>query len=192
MDMFKKIETGLPDVSLIYPTIFRDARGFFLESYNRGEFKKIGITSEFVQDNHSCSAKGVIRGLHFQTVYPQEKLVRVVKGAIYDVSVDMRKKSGTYGRTFGVTLSDRDLVMVHIPAGFAHGFLSLEENTHVHYKTSEFYYPEYDSGILWNDPDLGIDWPLDTYGIRDPIISEKDSKLPRLKDTESPFSRGGA
>jgi len=192
MDKFKKINTELPGVSLIHPVIFRDSRGFFLECYNKNEFVNIGIISDFVQDNHSCSAKGVIRGLHFQTTYPQEKLVRVIRGAIYDVSVDMRRNSATYGRSFGVTLSDRDLVMVHIPVGFAHGFLSLEGNTHVHYKTSEFYYPEYDSGILWNDPDLGIDWPLDKHGIKDPTISEKDSQLPRLRDIESPFTLEGA
>lgn len=187
MNKFQRAETGLPGVSLIRPVIFHDSRGYFLESYNKAEFKEIGIFSEFVQDNHSYSVKGVLRGLHFQAPRPQEKLVRVVRGAIYDVCVDLRKDSATYGRSFGVTLSDRNLVMVHIPSGFAHGFLSLEDKNQVLYKTSEFYYPEYDSGILWNDPDLGIEWPLDRYGIRDPVLSEKDKKLPRLKEIESPF-----
>lgn len=187
MDTLEKLTTVVPGVSLIRPAVYRDSRGFLLESYNRKEFKKIGISTEFVQDNLSCSHKGVIRGLHFQAVHPQEKLVRVISGAIYDVAVDMRMQSATYGKSCGVTLSDHDPVMIHIPAGFAHGFLSLEDNTHVHYKTSEFYYPEYNAGISWNDPDLRIDWPLDRYGIRDPILSEKDGKLPRLKDMKSPF-----
>lgn len=190
MEKFKKYDTGLPGVSLIRPVLYRDARGYFLELYNREEFHKIGIMAEFVQDNHSCSHKGVIRGLHFQTRYPQEKLVRVTRGAIYDVMVDLREKSATYGRIYAVILSDRDPVMVHIPAGFAHGFLSLEDNTHVFYKTSEVYYPEYDAGIFWNDPDLDIDWPLEHYGVGEPLLSEKDSRLPRLRDTKSPFSSG--
>ncbi len=187
MNKFKKIDTRLPGLCLLQPSIFRDSRGFFHEFYNKNEFAELGIVSDFVQDNHSCSAKGVIRGLHFQTLFPQEKLVGVAKGSIFDVSVDLRKRSSTYGKSFGVHLSDRDLIMIHIPPGFAHGFLSLEEQTHVLYKTSEFYYPEYDSGIFWNDPDLEIDWPLDTYAIADPIISEKDRKLPRLRDIKSPF-----
>ena len=187
MDRFEKSTTVLPGVFLIRPKLFRDSRGFFFECYNKAEFEKIGIYSDVVQDNHSCSVKGVIRGLHFQITHPQEKLVRVLRGAIYDVCVDLRRESATYGRSFAVTLSESDFSMVYIPAGFAHGFLSLEDNTHVHYKTSEFYYPEYEGGIFWNDPDLGIKWPLREYDIRDPILSEKDRKLPGLRDLEATF-----
>ena len=187
MERFFKKETNLARLSEIQPMVFHDSRGFFLEGYNKKEFEKIGILSDFVQDNFSCSRKGVVRGLHFQTRYPQEKLVRVVTGKIFDVSVDLRRESTTYGRSFPITLSGYDPKMVYIPAGFAHGFLSLEENTHVHYKTSEFYYPEYESGILWNDPDLCIDWPLDEYAISIPKLSEKDSIHPRLREIESPF-----
>ncbi|MCE5298663.1 MAG: dTDP-4-dehydrorhamnose 3,5-epimerase [Methanoregulaceae archaeon] len=188
---FSRHPLKLPEITLIKPVIFRDTRGFFLESYNKSEFEKIGIITNYVQDNHSCSEKGVIRGLHFQSVHPQEKLIRVVSGSVYDVVVDIRKGSPHFGMYVGVYLSDKDMTMIHIPAGFAHGFLSMEANTHVHYKTSEFYYPEHDSGIRWNDPDIGINWPLDESGIGEPIISEKDSNLPRLRDMKSPFSFEG-
>lgn len=187
---FRKIPTDLDDVTIIEPVVFRDERGFFLESYNKQEFERIGIYTEYVQDNHSASAKGVIRGLHFQKKYPQEKLVRVVRGSIFDVVVDLRRNSPGFGKSAGVTLS-ADGAMIHIPVGFAHGFLALEENTHVLYKTSEFYYPEHDAGILWNDPQLGIHWPLEEYGIQKPIVSEKDRSLPRLDEIETPFTFGG-
>ena len=184
---FTRHPTKLSGVTVIKPVQFRDARGFFLESYNKLEFEIIGITTEYVQDNHSCSAKGVIRGLHFQKKYAQEKIVRVVRGSIYDVVVDLRKGSSTYGSSIGVYLSDRDLTMLHIPIGFAHGFLALEETTQVIYKTSELYYPEHDAGIVWNDPALGIPWPLEEYRIEVPVLSEKDRSLPRLEDIDSPF-----
>jgi len=184
---FTRYPTKLQDVTLIKPILFRDSRGFFLESYNKTEFKKIGITTDYVQDNHSCSEKGVIRGLHFQKIHPQEKLVRVVSGSIYDVAVDLRTGSPQFGKSFGIHLSADDMTMVHIPFGFAHGFLALENRTQVFYKSSELYYPEYDAGILWNDSDLCIPWPLEEFGITNPLISEKDSKLPRIRDIESPF-----
>lgn len=184
---FTRHPTKLQDVTLIKPILFKDSRGFFFESYNKNEFEKIGIATEYVQDNHSCSAKGVIRGLHYQRIHPQEKIVRVIQGSIYDVVVDLRKGSPHYGRAIGVNLSEQDMTMIHIPVGFAHGFLALEDSTHVVYKTSELYYPEYDAGVLWNDPDLGIPWPLKENGIPSPAVSEKDSKLPRLRDINSPF-----
>jgi dTDP-4-dehydrorhamnose 3,5-epimerase len=184
---FTRHPTELQDITLIKPILFKDSRGFFLESYNKREFETLGITTEYVQDNHSCSTKGVIRGLHYQSIHPQEKIVRVIRGSIYDVVVDIRKESPHYGRAIGVNLSEQEMTMIHIPVGFAHGFLALEDFTHVVYKTSEPYYPEYDAGILWNDPDLGIQWPLKENGISGPVISEKDSKLPRLRDINSPF-----
>jgi len=189
-DKFRKIPTDLDGVTLIEPVVLSDGRGFFFESYNKREFEKIGIYTEYVQDNHSASEKGVIRGLHFQKKHPQEKLVRVVSGSIFDVVVDLRSNSPGFGRSAGVTLSAAG-AMIHIPAGFAHGFLALEENTHVLYKTSEFYYPEHDAGILWNDPQLKIHWPLEEYGIQKPIVSEKDRQLPRLSEIEPPFTFGG-
>jgi dTDP-4-dehydrorhamnose 3,5-epimerase len=187
MEKFNVILTELNGVTLIKPPIFEDQRGFFLESYNKMKFEKIGITTEFVQDNHSYSSKGVIRGLHYQRIYPQEKIVRVVSGSIYDVVVDIRRGSSSYGNSIGLYLSDQDITMIHVPVGFAHGFLALEGSTQVVYKTSEHYYPEYEAGILWNDPELCIPWPLEKYGITTPIVSMKDSKLPRLQDIDSPF-----
>jgi dTDP-4-dehydrorhamnose 3,5-epimerase len=186
-DKFIRFFTKLQDVTLIKPILFRDARGFFLESYNKKEFEKIGITTDYIQDNHSCSDKGVVRGLHFQRKHPQEKLVRVISGSIYDVAVDLRKGSPQFGKSVGLYLSTKDMTMIHIPAGFAHGFLALEDTTHVLYKTSEPYYPEYDAGILWNDPDLCIPWPLEEFDIKNPLVSEKDKKLPCMKYIDSPF-----
>jgi dTDP-4-dehydrorhamnose 3,5-epimerase len=184
---FSRYPTQLQDVTLVKPILFKDSRGFFLESYNKNEFEKLGITTEYVQDNHSCSAKGVIRGLHYQRIHPQEKIVRVIRGSIYDVVVDIRNGSPYYGSAIGVKLSEQDMTMIHIPVGFAHGFLALEDSTHVVYKTSELYYPEYDAGVLWNDPELGIPWPLKENGISRPVVSEKDRKLPPLRDINSPF-----
>lgn len=177
----------LNGVMVITPRIYSDERGFFFEAYNKEDFQQLGIGEDFVQDNHSCSQKGVIRGLHYQSRFPQGKLVRVLRGSIYDVIVDIRNGSPTYGRYCGVTLSVRDHRMVYIPVGYAHGFLSLEDRTEVQYKTTEFYHPEYDAGILWNDPDVGIDWPLRKYGIERPILSVRDHKLPLLIESVSPF-----
>ncbi len=187
MEKVKKIPTDHPEVFLIEPMVFKDSRGFFLESYNRREMEKIGIPYEFVQDNHSCSSKGVIRGLHYQSRHPQGKLIRVIRGEIFDAVVDIRVHSPAYGRSVGVLLSAKNQSMLWVPAGFAHGFLSLQDHTEVLYKTTDFYYPEYDAGIRWNDPALGINWPLDKFGISSVLINEKDSMLPFLKDTESPF-----
>lgn len=190
MEKLKKIPASLPDIFIIGPTVFSDSRGFFFESYSRRDMELIGISDDFVQDNQSCSAKGVVRGLHFQIKHPQGKLVRVLRGTIYDVVVDLRKRSPTFGTSIGFEISAQDFRMMWIPVGFAHGFLSLEDHTEVLYKTTDFYYPEYDSGIRWNDPDLAINWPLAQYGISSAIISEKDAKLPLLKEIESPFECG--
>ena len=190
MEKLKKIPTSMADIFIIEPKVFSDSRGFFFESYSRRDMELIGISDDFVQDNQSCSAKGVVRGLHFQIKHPQGKLVRVLRGSIYDVVVDLRKRSPTFGTSIGFEISAQDFRMVWIPVGFAHGFLSLEDHTEVLYKTTDFYYPEYDAGIRWNDPDLAINWPLAQYGISSAIISEKDAKLPLLKEIESPFECG--
>ena len=148
MSKFKKIETGIDGLYIIEPTVFGDNRGFFLESYNKKGFKEIGITNEFVQDNHSKSKKGVLRGLHFQTKHSQGKLVRVIKGSVFDVAVDLREGSKTFGKWFGVELSAENKKMFFIPENFAHGFLTLEDETEFMYKCTDLYHPEYDSGII--------------------------------------------
>ncbi len=178
---FKRLE--IPDVVLVEPEVFRDQRGFFMETYRKSEFKENNIAYDFVQDNHSKSQKGVLRGLHYQ-LHPkaQGKLVRCVRGKIWDVVVDIRKGSPWYGKWVAVELSEENKLMLWVPPGFAHGFVALDDDTEVIYKTTEEYDPELDKGIVWNDPDLGINWPL-----RDPILSEKDSKLPPLKEAENNF-----
>jgi len=190
MEKLKKIPTSLPDIFFIELRVFSDSRGYFFECYSCRDMEGIGIPDVFVQDNQSCSAKGVVRGLHFQSRHPQGKLVRVLRGSIYDVVVDIRKGSPTFGKSVGFEISAQDFRMIWVPVGFAHGFLSLEDHTEVLYKTTDFYYPEYDTGIRWNDPDLGICWPLEQYGIASAIISEKDAQLPLLKAIESPFACG--
>ena len=178
------IKTSLQGAYLIKPKIFRDERGFFLESWNKKVFAENGIEADFVQDNHSLSLKkGILRGLHFQLPpYAQAKLVRVTRGKVYDVIVDLRRQSSTFGKWEAFELSAENFRMLFVPRGFAHAFLTLEDNTDFIYKVDNFYAPEADSGIVWSDPDLGIDWP-----IKDPILSEKDSKLQFFKDFESPF-----
>lgn len=178
------IETSLKGAFLIKPKVFRDERGFFLESWNEKIFSENGISAKFVQDNHSMSVKyGVLRGLHFQLPpNAQAKLVRVTRGKVYDVIVDLRKNSPTFGKWEGFDLSAENFQMLFIPRGFAHAYLTLEDNTEFIYKVDGFYAPESDSGIIWNDPDLAIDWP-----IRNPILSEKDSKLQKFKGFDSPF-----
>ncbi|MDD1715695.1 MAG: dTDP-4-dehydrorhamnose 3,5-epimerase, partial [Methanolinea sp.] len=175
----------------LQPRIFRDSRGFFLETYTHKDFSTIGIPDEFVQDNHSCSVKGVLRGLHYQSRHPQGKLVRVVRGSIYDVVVDLRKGSPSWKQWIAITLASDDPRFLWVPPGLAHGFLSLEDHTEVLYKTTEYYHPEYDAGIRWNDPELSISWPLSEFGIPAPLVSPKDSALPLLKEFESPFSYPG-
>ncbi len=182
MDKFIVENIDIEGIKVVRPRVFEDNRGFFLEVYNKKELKKRGITAEFVQDNHSKSKKGVLRGLHFQTKHSQGKLIRVVKGKIYDVIVDIRKNSKTYGKYFGIELSEENRVMLYIPKGFAHGFLTLEDNTEIEYKCDEFYYPKYDSGIMYNDKELNIDWKLEEYGIEEITLSEKDKKHQSFKE----------
>ncbi len=184
MAKFKKIGTFIDGVYVIEPTVFGDDRGFFVESYNRKEFYEIDMNMDFVQDNHSKSKKGVLRGLHFQTNHSQGKLVRAIRGAVYDVAVDMRPNSKTYGKYYGLVLSEQNKKMFYIPEGFAHGFLALTDEVEFTYKTTDFYYPEFDSGIIFSDPDINIQWPFEEYGItkEDLIMSEKDKNLPRFKD----------
>lgn len=173
---------SIPDVVLIEPHVYIDERGFFFESFNQIEFEKaIGGKVNFVQDNHSMSCAGVLRGLHFQKPpFSQGKLVRVVKGEIFDVAVDIRKKSKTFGRWVGVNLSESNFKQLWIPPGFAHGFYTLSEKAELVYKTTNFYSAEHDRSILWNDKDINILWPINI----DPIISSKDSKASSFKDSD--------
>ena len=176
----KILSTQLPGVLLIEPAVFQDARGFFMETYRQDLFAANGITVDFVQDNHSRSAKGTLRGLHYQTApMEQAKLVRVTKGEAYDVVVDIRPGSRTFGRWEGYALNADNKKMLFIPAGFAHGFLALEEGTELVYKTSNVYSPQHERGILWNDPALGIPWPKINVPY---LLSEKDKKFPLLKE----------
>lgn len=178
----KVMPGALPEVLVLEPRVFGDERGFFLESYNQRVFREAaGIDANFVQDNHSRSARNVLRGLHYQLRQAQGKLVRVVAGEIFDVAVDLRRSSSRYGRWMGLHLSAENKRMLWIPAGFAHGFLALSDSTEVLYKTTDYYAPEHERCVLWNDPDIGIDWPL--TGV--PLVSEKDSRGVALKLTEA-------
>lgn len=181
----RTIETGIKNLLLIEPKIFEDSRGFFMESYNYNTFKELGIDNIFVQDNFSKSSKGVLRGLHFQKAeYAQAKLVTVLRGAVLDITVDLRENSETFGKYFVVELNEKNKRMLFIPKNFAHGFLSLEDNTEFFYKSDNLYNPKSEIGILWNDIDLNIDWSLSKYGIKEEelIISEKDKKNITFKD----------
>ncbi|MEF9933471.1 MAG: dTDP-4-dehydrorhamnose 3,5-epimerase [Cetobacterium sp.] len=184
MSKFNKIETGIKDLIVIEPTVFGDNRGFFMETYSKKDFLEIGIEEEFVQDNHSKSKKGVLRGLHFQTKYTQGKLVRVTSGSVLDVAIDLRKDSSTFGKYFIVELTEENKKMFYIPAGFAHGFLTLEDDTEFQYKCTDYYAPEFDSGVLWNDSEIGIDWTFEKYGLKEEeiLLSEKDKKQQTLKE----------
>lgn len=184
MGGFNKVLTPISDLFLIEPTVFRDDRGFFMETFNRKEFQELGIQKDFVQDNHSRSKKGTLRGLHYQKRFPQAKLVRVIKGEVFDVVVDIRKESATFGKWFGVILSEENKKQFFIPEGFAHGFLALTEIVEFTYKCSDYYHPEDEGGIIWNDSDIAIDWPLKEYGINELILSDKDRKLPTVRDLQ--------
>jgi dTDP-4-dehydrorhamnose 3,5-epimerase len=179
---FEFIKTEIPEVILIKPKVFGDQRGFFMETYKKSDFEKAGIETNFVQDNHSKSVKGVLRGLHYQKEpKAQGKLVRCLRGKIFDVAVDIRPNSPTFGKWVGFELSEENKHMLWIPKGFAHGFLTLEENTEIFYKVSgSEYSPEHDAGIIWNDEQIGINWPLNE--IEKLILSEKDKNLPNLKE----------
>ena len=183
----KLIQTDIPDVVIIEPQVFGDERGWFMESFNENRFHDglvslgLPVPRSFVQDNHSCSSKGVLRGLHFQRApYAQGKLVRVVRGSAFDVAVDIRKDSPTYGKWTGIELSADNKKMFWVPEGFAHGFVALEDDTHFLYKTTDYYNKESEDAIRWNDPDLNIHWPdLDQF-----MVNEKDSQASTLKENQ--------
>jgi len=182
---FESLE--IAEVILIEPEVFKDKRGFFMETYKMPDFVASGIKGNFVQDNHSRSVKGVLKGLHYQNPpFVQGKLVRAVKGEIFDVAVDIRKSSSSYGKWVGVTLSEENKKMLYVPEGFAHGYCVLSEIAEVLYKTTNIYSPQSETGIIWNDEDLNIEWP-----IKRPVLSEKDKKWPTLKEANIKFSLGG-
>lgn len=185
MGNFNFIETKIKDLYIIEPKVFGDHRGYFMESYNAEHFREAGLTMTFVQDNESKSSKGVLRGLHFQTRYTQGKLVRVTKGEVFDVAVDLRKGSPTYGQWEGVILNEENKRQFYVPEGFAHGFLVLSDEAVFNYKCTDFYHPEYDSGLLWNDEEVNIQWPLDR--VENLLLSEKDKNQKRLKELDLPF-----
>jgi dTDP-4-dehydrorhamnose 3,5-epimerase len=173
---FKK--TSIEGLLIIQPRVFADERGFFMETYKKGDFVKAGINEEFIQDNHSFSSKGVLRGIHLQKdPYAQGKLVRCVKGSVWDVAVDLRVESETFGKWYGLEITEKNKTMFYIPPGFGHGFLTLQDNTHFFYKCTNEYNPDADSGIIWNDDDLNIEWPLK----EDFSLSDKDIVLQSFK-----------
>ncbi len=174
------VRTQIPDVLILEPQVFGDERGFFFESYNKRDLEKAGIAAEFVQDNHSRSVRNTLRGLHYQIKQPQGKLVRVVLGEVFDVAVDIRRTSPTFGTWVGFNLSAQDKRVAWIPPGFAHGFLVLSEVAEFLYKATDYYAPEYERSILWNDPTIAIKWPL--HG--DPLLSSKDRKGLTLRQAE--------
>ena len=177
----KVTPTSIPSVLLIEPRVFGDTRGFFFESFNQRAFNQAtGLDVNFVQDNHSRSSKGVLRGLHYQIQQPQGKLVRVVRGSVFDVTVDLRKSSPTFGQWVGVELTEDNNRQLWIPPGFAHGFYVLSDSADFLYKTTDYYAPEFECSLIWNDPTIGIEWPLNTQ----PIISAKDAQGKKLADAE--------
>lgn len=180
MGQFKFTTCDIEGLVVIEPKVFGDERGYFMETYNREDFFAAGCDMEFVQDNQSMSKKGVLRGLHFQKQHPQGKLVRVVNGSVYDVAVDIRKDSNTFGKWFGVELTAENKKQFYVPAGFAHGFYVLSETAEFVYKCSDYYHPEDEGGILWSDPNIKIEWPI-LDGI-ELTISEKDKVWPLLND----------
>lgn len=183
MSKFTFTKTDIQGVYIIEPTVFGDERGYFTETYNEAEFKENGLNYNFVQDNQSKSRKGVLRGLHFQKTYPQAKLVRVLDGEVFDVAVDLRCGSKTYGKWVGVTLTGENKKQFMIPRGFAHGFLVKSESATFCYKCDEFYHPEDEGGIIWNDSDIAIDWG----DVSDVLLSEKDKKHLTLKESKAVF-----
>lgn len=185
MGKFKFTGTEIDGVYIIEPTVFGDHRGYFMETYNYEEFKAAGLDMVFVQDNQSKSKKGVLRGLHFQKPNPQGKLVRVISGEVFDVAVDLRKNSKTYGKWAGVKLSAENKKQFYVPAGFAHGFVVLSDEAEFVYKCTDFYHPECEGSILWNDPEIGIEWPIE--GIDEILLSEKDKNAKSLKDMKIEF-----
>ncbi len=182
---FQAEETSIEGLMVIKPKLFVDQRGYFMESFRKRDFAEMGVDVEFVQENQSKSKKGTLRGLHFQKNRPQAKLVRAVRGSVFDVAVDLRRESPTFGRWQGVILDSEVKNMFYVPAGFAHGFLALTEDAEFSYKCSEYYDGEDEGGLYWNDPDIGIEWPLASIGW--PLLSEKDRRLPRLRELDWVF-----
>ena len=181
--MFIFNKTEIEGVFIIEPKVFGDERGFFMETYKQSDFEEAGLNYKFIQDNQSRSHKGVLRGLHYQKNFPQAKLVRVIQGEVFDVAVDLRKDSKTYGKWVGVILSAENKKMFMIPRGFAHGFLVLSDTAEFVYKCDELYHPEDEGGIMWNDPDVNISWPLN----EEPSLSEKDKEHPLLRASKISF-----
>lgn len=184
MGKFKRIDTKIDGVYIIEPTVFGDERGYFMETYEKSNFEEIGINGEFVQDNQSRSKKGVLRGLHFQKKHSQAKIVRCIKGEVFDVAVDLRPNSETYGKWEGVILSEENKKMFYIPRGFAHGFLVLSDIAEFCYKVDNIYDHESEGGVMWNDKDINIKWPK-IEGIQEYLTSEKDTKWPTLNELKS-------
>lgn len=182
MGKFKRIDTSIEGVCVIEPTVFGDDRGYFMETYKKTDFEELGINCEFVQDNQSKSRKGVLRGLHFQKENTQLKIVRCIKGSVFDVAVDLRPGSKTYGKWEGVTLTEENKKMFLIPKGCAHGFLVLSDEAEFVYKCDDVYNYEAEGGLKWDDPDVGIEWPMGDLKPEDLLTSEKDSKWPSLKE----------
>ena len=182
MGKFKKIDTSIEGVCIIEPTVFGDNRGYFMETYSQKDFEELGLNYNFVQDNQSKSKKGVLRGLHFQKENSQAKLVRVIKGEVFDVAVDLRPGSKTYGKWEGVRLSEENKKMFMIPRGFAHGFLVLSDEAEFTYKCDDIYNPNAEGGLAWNDKDVAIDWPLKDITEEELLTSEKDAKWPSLRE----------
>ncbi|MBQ6510579.1 dTDP-4-dehydrorhamnose 3,5-epimerase [Candidatus Saccharibacteria bacterium] len=176
-------KTDIDGVYIIEPTLFGDERGYFMETYNKTDFKEAGLDYDFVQDNQSSSKKGVLRGLHFQKTYPQAKLVRVLKGEVFDVAVDLRKNSPTYGKWVGALLSEENHKQLMIPRGFAHGFVVVSDHAEFAYKCDDFYHPEDEGGIIYNDPAISIEWP----DVGELTLSEKDKKHPSLEESKITF-----
>ena len=189
MGQFQFTKTGIEGLVVVEPKVFGDNRGYFMETYNYNDFKAAGLDMVFVQDNQSKSKKGVLRGLHFQKKNPQGKLVRVVSGEVYDVAVDLRRGSDTYGKWYGVLLSAENKKQFYVPEGFAHGFVVMSETAEFVYKCARFYDPSDEGGLMWNDPEIGIDWPVPENA--ELLLSEKDQHHQPLKDFESPFTMEG-
>jgi len=185
LSKFNFTKTSIDGVIIIEPTVFGDERGYFMETYQKEEFKQLGLDVDFVQDNQSSSHKGVLRGLHFQYTQPQGKLVRVISGEVFDVAVDLRKNSPTYGKWEGVTLSADNKKQFYIPPGFAHGFVVLSDSAEFTYKCTDYYKADDEGGIQWDDPEIGINWPIDD--IDEIILSEKDKKWKPLSQTKTDF-----
>ena len=180
MGKIKVTKCDIEGLYVIEPTVFKDERGYFVETYNQNDMKEAGLDMVFVQDNQSMSVKGVLRGLHFQKQYPQGKLVRAIRGTVFDVAVDLRAGSKTYGKWFGVTLSAENKKQFYIPEGFAHGFLVLSDHAEFAYKCTDFYHPNDEGGIIWNDPEIGVEWPI-PEGM-ELTISEKDQKWGGIRE----------